>query len=136
MNRDRVFLDANFLFSYAYGSPGLSFLLDRAQKGECLLLGSQYVVEEARRNLSDPEQIQRLEAFLSEMEIVPEVDPHIPCLIDLPEKDRPVIMAAISAKADYLLTGDTTHFGKYFGKVVTGVKILRPRDYFNIRPSK
>lgn len=29
-------------------------------------------------------------------------------------------MAAISIKANYLLTGDITHFGKYFGKRVNG----------------
>ncbi len=136
MTMDRVFVDANVLFSFAYGSAGLSRLLDRARKRQCLLLASQYVVEEARRNLSDPEQIRNLEVFLSEVEIVPEVDPHIPSPVDLPEKDRPVIMAAISAKADYFLTGDTTHFGKYFGKSVTGIKILRPREYFDIRPPK
>jgi hypothetical protein len=38
-------------------------------------------------------------------------------------------MGAISIKADYLITGDSTLFGKYFGQTVNGVKICRPRDY-------
>jgi hypothetical protein len=51
------------------------------------------------------------------------------CPVDLPDKDKPVFMAATAAGADYLLTGDVTHFGTYFGKTILGVKILKPRDY-------
>lgn len=133
MTVDRIFLDANILFSLAWGSPGLTRLGGWAQKRKCLLFASQYVIEEARRNLVAPEQIQRLESFLSHVQVVPEVDPHIPCPIDLPEKDRPVFLAAISIQANYFLTGDITHFGKYFGKSVSGVKILPPRQYFASR---
>jgi hypothetical protein len=38
-------------------------------------------------------------------------------------------MAAISIKADYLITGDSTYSGRYFGQTVYGVKICRHRDY-------
>jgi len=129
MNIDRIFLDANILFSATYGSPGLNRLWELAGEKDCLLFASNYVVEEARRNLPDSEQIRRLEAYLSKIEIVPDVDPTIPCPIDLPEKDRPVLLTAISIKADYLLTGDRIHFGRYFGKIVSGVRICPPRDY-------
>jgi predicted nucleic acid-binding protein len=136
MTVDRIFLDANILFSLAYGSPGLARLSEWAQKQKCLLFASQYAIEEARRNLSDPEQVKKLDAFCSRVHIVPEVDPHLPCPIDLPEKDRPVLLAAISARADYFLTGDVAHFGKYYGKTIGGVKIGRPRDYFGSRQVK
>lgn len=136
MNVERIFLDANVLFSIAYGSPGLSRLWDFARKKRCMLFASDYVIEEARRNLFDPDQIKRLETYLSKIKIVPDVDPTIPCPIELPEKDRPVLLAAISIKANYLLTGDTIHFGKYFGKIVSGVKICRPRDYLSKRLHK
>ena len=135
MTLGRIFFDANLLFSLAWGSPGLARLGAWAQKRKCLLFASQYVIEEVRRNLGDTEQIQRLDSFLTHVQVIPEVDPHIPCPIDLPEKDRPVLMAAISSRADYFLTGDMTHFGEYFGKSVSGVKILRPRDYLNMRPA-
>ncbi len=127
---DRIFLDANILFSIAYGSPGLNRLLNLARKKLCLLFASEYVVKEARRNLHNPDHLKKLEACISKVKIVPEADPEIPCPIDLPEKDRPVLLAAISIKADYLITGDVLHFGKYFGQTVSGVKICRPRDYF------
>jgi predicted nucleic acid-binding protein len=131
MTVDRIFLDANIFFSIAYGSPGLNRLGELAKKKHCVLFGSDYVIEEAKRNLFQPEQLEKLEAFLSKVQTVPEVDPEIPCPISLPEKDRPVLLAAISIKADYLLTGDSIHFGRYFGRVVNGVRICRPRDYLS-----
>ena len=130
---DRIFLDANVLFSIAYGSPGLKRLEERAEKKHCLLFASNYVIEEARRNLSNPSQLKRLETFLSKVQITPEIDPQLPSPLDLPEKDRPVLLAAISVRADYLLTGDITHFAKYFGKRVSGVTICLPRDYLTAR---
>lgn len=129
MTIDRIFLDANILFSVAYESPGLNRLWKSARQKRYTLFASDFVVEEARRNLFLHEQMERLEGYLSKVRIVPEVDPTLPCPIDLPEKDRPVLMAAISIKADYLITGDSTHFGKYFGQTVNGVKICGPRDY-------
>jgi predicted nucleic acid-binding protein len=132
---DRIFLDANVLFSIAYGSPGLKRLEERSQKKHCLLFASNYVIEEARRNLTNPSQLKRLETFLSKVQIIPEIDPQLPSPLDLPEKDRPVLLAAISVRADYLLTGDITHFGKYFGKRVSGVTICLPRDYLSTRSS-
>ena len=127
MTIDRIFLDANILFSVAYGSPGLNRLWKSTRQKRYTLFASDFVVEEARRNLFLHEQMERLEGYVSEVRIVPEVDPTLPCPIDLPEKDRPVLMAAISIKADYLITGDSTHFGKYFGQTVNGVKICRPQ---------
>ena len=130
MTIDRLFLDANILFSAAYGSLGLNRFWEIAKKGRCTLFTSNYVVEEARRNLMNSEQLKKLDTYLSKVRIVPEVDPDIPCPIELPIKDRPVMLAALSIKADYLITGDTIHFGKYFGQTVSGVKICRSRDYF------
>ncbi len=132
MIADRIFLDANISFSIAYGSPGLNRLWELAQKKHCELFASNYVVEEAKRNLWSSEQLKKLEAFLSMVQLVPDVDPNIPCPIELPEKDRPVLLAAISIKSNYLLTGDMIHFGKYFGQTVRGIKICLPRDYLLI----
>jgi predicted nucleic acid-binding protein len=132
MTIDRIFLDANIFFSIAYGSPGLNRLAEFAKRKYCALFGSEYVIKEARRNLFQREQLRRLEAFLTQVQIAPEVDPRMPGPILLPEKDKPVFLAAISIKADFLLTGDTIHFGKYFGQTVSGVTIYRPRDYMNL----
>lgn len=132
MSSERVFLDANILFSIAYGSPGLERLWGDAKRGKYKLIASQYVIEEAKRNLDRREQLDALNRLLSEVRVVPEADPTIPCPIPLPEKDRPVLLAALSCKADYLITGDVTHFGKYFGKRIRRLRICTPRDFFNI----
>lgn len=104
-------------------------LWEFAQKGLCVLLASRYVIEEVKRNLNRPDHFNKLNDFLSDIQVVPEVDPGIPCPIDLPQKDRPVLMAAINARANYLITGDMTHFGKYFGHSIMGVKICLARYY-------
>ncbi len=62
-----------------------------------------------------------------------EVDPGIHCPIDLLDKDKPVLMSAISAKSDYLITGDHAHFEKYFGQTIMGVKICLPREYMLLK---
>ena len=130
---ESVFLDANILFSVAHGSVGLDSLWRLSKKGKCRLIASQYVIEEARRNLGSTEKLRKLDSCLSKVQVVTEADPTLSCSIDLPEKDIPVFMAAVTAKADYLLTGDIAHFGKYFGKNIMGVKILMAREYLQQR---
>jgi len=129
MSAERVFLDANILFSVAYAESSLDHLWKLSKKGAFVLLASNYVIEEAKRNLTTPAQLNKLDTCLSTVRIVLEAGPELSCPINLPEKDRPVLMSAISAKADYFLTGDIAHFGKYFGKTIMGVKILLARDY-------
>jgi len=47
----------------------------------------------------------------------------------LPEKDRPLLLAAIDSGCTHLLTGDTARFGKLFRRRIGGVLILRPAEY-------
>ena len=129
MSTDRVFLDANILFSMAYGSSGLLILWDFQETGQCELIASQYVIEEVKRNLDRQEHLKTLNSYLTKTRIVSEADPSIPCPIDLSAKDIPVLMAAICSKADYLITGDVKHFGKFYGQNIMGVTICRPREY-------
>lgn len=129
MGADRVFLDANVLFSAAWGSPGLGRLWELAREGRVQLLASEQVAEEARRNLDTPEQHERLAACLREVEMIPLPDPALPCPMKLPLGDRLVLLTAAAAQATHLLTGDRRHFGPYFGRQVLGVSILLPGDY-------
>jgi len=59
--------------------------------------------------------------------LVPNVDPNIPCPMELPDKDRPVLLSAISIKGNYLLTGDRIRFGRFFGQAVRGINPSTPR---------
>lgn len=124
---DRLFLDANVLFSAAYRSDARLRRLWAAK--DVKLVTSSYAVEEARRNLDSLEQREELEKLVKKMEVLASSPAERPVTIDLPQKDRPILLAAIESKADYLITGDFTHFGKYYGKTVEGVLILTPSEY-------
>jgi len=126
---DRVFLDANVPFFAAYGSPGLARPWAMAAEGKFELLSSGYAIEEARRNLDRQEHRKRLERLLSAVRTVPEPDPALSCPTDLPPKDRPMLMAAIQARATHLVIGDLSHFWPYRGRRFSGVLICTPRDY-------
>ncbi len=126
---DRVFLDANVLFSAAYAEgSGLARLWRRQN---VRLLASGYVIEEARRNLDNAAARERLDALLATVERVG--DPAAPfdpgSEQHLPENDRPVLRAAMAAGASHLLSGDRRAFGANYGKRIGGVLILRPAEY-------
>lgn len=125
----RVFLDANVLFSASYRSD--SRLTDLWRLPGVGLIASEYAVEEARRNCTDPDHRRRLEDLLQDMEVLPDPPLKRPVreLEDLPEKDRPILGAAIASHATHLLTGDRRAFGELFGREIRGVRVLRPAEY-------
>jgi uncharacterized protein len=125
---ETVFLDANILFSAAW-RPGSG--LRRLWSLNISLVTSAYAVEEARHNLPLPAQRDELLRLLNRLTIVPAppAGTPLPETDALPEKDRPILRAAIGARATHLLTGDVTHFGRYYGKRVHGVLILSPAEF-------
>jgi predicted nucleic acid-binding protein len=100
------------------------------------LVTSSFAVQEARRNLRDPEQEARLDGFLRGIEIGEALmlPPEHRGQIELPEKDWPILGGAVASGATHLITGDQRHFGQYFGRRVLGVWILRPADYIREEP--
>jgi predicted nucleic acid-binding protein len=129
---DRVFLDANVLFSAAYQRvAGLHRLW---KLSELLLLTSPYALEEARRNLGETEQRERLARLVKTVEITPEaLGGSLPPGVELPEKDAPILLAAIESRATHLLTGDVRDFGGLFGKRLGGVLVLTPGEHLRRR---
>jgi len=96
-----------------------------------ILFSSEYAIDEARRNLSVPEQVKRLERLLESVERAPSVslDPNFRLEIELRDKDWPILGGAVSADATHLITGDWRDFGPYFGTKLLGVLIQTPADY-------
>jgi len=130
---DRLFLDANILVSAALKPD--SRLAGLWMLAGVRLLGSPHVVAEARRNVRQPYAVVRLEALLDVVAVLPSEPAEFEvagCPL-LPEKDRPVLLGAIVANADYLLTGDMTHFRECFGKRLGGVLVLLPGAYLRQR---
>jgi hypothetical protein len=126
---DRVFLDANVLFSAAYRES--NGLLRFWSLTDAVLVSSPYAIDEARRNLTDPDAGARLDKLLGSVSLVPEASPtaSLPIGVNLPAKDVPILLAAIAGQASHLLTGDVRHFGPLFGQTIEGVLILLPADY-------
>lgn len=126
---ERVFLDANVLFSAAYKSTRIRTLWTLP---ELILLSSDYAVIEAERNLSQfsPVAVVELRNLLKKVKISSRNQlPTLPVDIILVEKDAPILQAAIGVQATHLLTGDLKHFGHLFGVTVKGVLILPPGEY-------
>lgn len=131
---EKVFLDANVLFSAAYKPCRLRELWDIP---DIELMSSTYALREAEVNLGRFRKdalveldflVQRLYIHKELSSLVWEFES-----ISLEKKDRPILLAAIACKATYLLTGDKQHFGHLFNVKVREVTILMPSQYFALR---
>lgn len=128
----RIFLDANIIFSAARSDGAVRKLLTLLLADKHVLCVDEYVMNEARRNLSakaTPDALQFVDAMTTKLEISAARigGANSPDTGWLPDKDRPVLAAAIRLHCDALVTGDITHFGAGFGKSFGGVVIYSPR---------
>lgn len=115
----RIFLDANVLIAAAGNSDGGSAYLCRVARQEGWhLLSSAYVLREARTNVAKKLPLHQgdFEALLSQAAlcIVTDASKTIRelCCRVVPEKDVPVLAAAILSKSDILCTLDRRDFHK------------------------
>jgi len=126
----RVFLDANVLFSAAWtAGAGLARLWNL--RG-VMLVTSRHAVAEAERNLDSDAQRARLQGLIAGMAFI-EAPPEavLPAGVELVAKDAPILLAAIEAHATHLLTGDRRHFGHLYGISIKSGRILTPASYLN-----
>jgi uncharacterized protein len=124
---DRLFLDANVLFSAAYRAR--TGLIQFWKLENVVLCSSNYALEEARINLAQDVQKRRLEKLARAIEFFDSIPRRLPREFTLPEKDVPIFLAALAAQATHLITGDVHHFGRYFGETIEGILVLSPAEY-------
>jgi predicted nucleic acid-binding protein len=128
---DRLFLDANVLFSAAYNPTSPLLVLWELKKA--LLFSSSYAVHEARKNLAvlRPDRVDILETLIAKLFLVdsPPGAPAPPEAASLPAKDVPILLAAMEAGASHLLTVDKKHFGLLYGQAVARTLVLTPGAY-------
>ena len=108
----RVCLDANILFSASHreGHRFLQFWKMRTVTP----MTSMYAADEARRNCISESHSARLAHLIEKTHLVSDVPgAFLPRGIVIPAKDAPILVAAIHAGADYLITGDKHHFRKW-----------------------
>ncbi len=128
---DRLFLDANVLFSAAYRRN--AGLLKLWELKNVTLCSSHYALEEARINLTDEAQLGRLKRLARGIQLFDARPRELPRGVFLPDKDVPILLAAIEARATHLITGDIRHFGPFFGERIEGILVLLPGDYLKKR---
>ena len=131
----KLFLDANILFTAAHNPAGKSaFIIELGVDGYFELVTCELAVEEASRNLDlkFPKARKQLDTFLNKIESKPTVTKGR-CPVELPEKDRPILLSAIHSKATHLVTGDVRDFGKYMNRpnLTAGVILQTPSQFLN-----
>ncbi|MBI4702367.1 MAG: DNA-binding protein [Deltaproteobacteria bacterium] len=131
---DRLFLDACVLFSAAYSqtSPLRRFW----ELPDAVLLSSGYAIAQARRNISAlrPDRLGDLEHLAGKLTVIEAARMPLPeQAASLPDKDAPILLAAMNAKATHLLTVDKRHFGALCGRTISGVLVLSPGEYLHQR---
>lgn len=99
---------------------------------EPALSEAERVIREAHRNLflKQRKRVADFGRLLTEIQCAAKL-PNLPLHqveATLPENDRRVLAAAIALECEALVSGDQTHFGALYGKVVNGVKIYSPRQ--------
>jgi predicted nucleic acid-binding protein len=126
---DRLFLDANVLFSAAYREDAGVARVWEVEGATPVT--SSYAVLEARRNLTDEEQLARLGQLLGGVEVgeASMLHPDLRANVSLPEKDWPILGGAAASGATHLITGDTRDFGRYLEKRPLGVLVMTPAQY-------
>ena len=130
----RVFLDANVLFSAALNTRGgLRAFFTLAGAGMCELVASPYAIDEARRNIARKQAANApaLERLIAQISVCREAaadSVQWALSTGLPEKDAPILAAAVDAKASMLVTGDRADFGFLYERELRGVSVLPPRS--------
>jgi predicted nucleic acid-binding protein len=140
----RLFLDANVPFTAARNPSGkAAFIIDLGSEGYWEAMSCSYAIEEARRNLSIkfPDDLERFESLMGTIIKVPSRSGRM-CPVLLPEKDRPILEAAIHCNATHLLTGDVKDFGPFMNNpsITSGVIIQTISqfltDLMKLKPKK
>jgi predicted nucleic acid-binding protein len=114
----RVFLDANVLFTAARNPAGKAALvIALGVKGKWEVVSSSYAGEEARRNIASkfPQSQSRLQNLIDSISTIASGS-GADCPVKLPQKDRPILEAAIRSHATHLLTGDLRDFSALMNK--------------------
>jgi len=138
----RVFLDANVLFTAAYSPDGLSaILIELGAARRVTLLTSSLAIVEAERNLETkrPAALPTLRRSLTAVRIVGEPPPADVERLTPPElssKDRPLLAAAIIARATHFVTGDLADFERWMHQPARlPLRVLTPRQFLTeVRP--
>ena len=128
----RLFVDTSVLLAAAGSARGASrFLITEASAQGWVLISADYCDEEGRRNLA---KIGTSEATWRKI-IAPALQfTTVRLALDKPlvfpkAKDRPVVISALAARCEWLLTLDETDFHGNLGREIYGMRIATPGQF-------
>jgi predicted nucleic acid-binding protein len=136
----KIFFDADVLFSLVYSQNPLSGakrVLLHGYLEEYSFITSFQVIEEVRKNLSaynNPSYLKKLKELLEDFNflIIKILNEKLINLYKnvVHQKDLHVLIAAIQAEADYLLTYNKKHFlTSKFIKLNLKLQIMNPKEF-------
>lgn len=128
-----LFLDTSVLLAAAGSTTGASrYICEKGTGHGWKLISSGYCVQETLRNLSKVGAVASASwASVVEpcLEIVPDVLSLDQALVFPKTKDRPVVISALAARAEALLTLDRTDFHGLLGPQVYGMNLSTPAEF-------
>ena len=128
----RVFLDSSVLLSACGSTKSLSRLVTELAAAQGWhLVSAAYCLAETTKNLGKlgTDARQRWPAIKPTVEWVPNALTSQRPLLLTESKDKPVLISALAARCEVLLTLDKGDFGILLGTAVYGMKVSTPRDF-------
>jgi predicted nucleic acid-binding protein len=128
----KVFLDSSVILSACGSGRSLSRLITiLAVEREWSLVSAAYCRAETVKNLAkfEPPASAHWQNLQARIEWVPNALTTKRPLLLTASKDKPVLISALAAKCDTLLTLDTKDFGILLGTEVYGMRVATPRDF-------
>jgi predicted nucleic acid-binding protein len=134
MEKLKVFLDSNVLFSAAYSGKekSRSYLFFELQDiGIIEIYISNLVKFESINNIKikRPEKSNFLNELLSKVIIIEDVYIYYDDIKSLPENDRIILSSAAYHNIDFFITGNTKDFSPFYNKKLSNTLILTPKNF-------
>ena len=128
----RVFLDSSVMLSACGSGKSLSRLITEiAPERGWRLISASYCRAETSRNIGKLGANANLKwpELQTKIEWVSNAHTSKKPLLLTASKDKPVLISALAAKSDVLLTLDKGDFGLLLGTTVYGMRVSTPRDF-------
>lgn len=128
----KIFLDSSVLLSACGSTRSLSrLIMEIAEERHWNLVSSSYCRAETQKNIGKlgSEAVVRWPVLESSIEWVPNALTSRKPLLLAASKDKPVLISALAARCDCLLTLDKNDFEILLGTAVYGMRVDTPRDF-------
>lgn len=140
MEKQKVFLDSNILFSIVYTKNSrksrFGLFIDLYNRNFFNLYISDFVKNEVTRNVEQkiPSELKNLEKVLKNFNVLKDNDEILNelSIYNLPTEDNIILNTSIKNKMDFFITGNTKDFKNLYGAKIHNCLILRPIDFFEL----